>query len=165
MVEPFTVSTPCWETLPPAVTLSPPVTVAGPSTAVEPETTVMAPPTVYNQGTASLSYPIIIPPGRKGVQPQLAVTYDSGSGNGWLGVGWNLAVPTIEDTAIHAVFASTFNKIVGAADFKAGKAKDVAGITMGGNTITVKFAQIDPNLIQETTSSWSGDGALCSGVL
>ena len=48
--------------------------------------------------------------------------------------------------AIHAVFASTFTKIVGAADFKAGKVQDLAGVTVSGNKVTVKFATLDPNM-------------------
>jgi hypothetical protein len=47
-------------------------------------------------GDARLSYPIELPPGRNGHQPQLAIQYDSSRGNGWLGVGWDLAVPSVE---------------------------------------------------------------------
>jgi RHS repeat-associated protein len=57
---------------------------------------MIAPPTANSQGTANLSYPIEIPPGRLGMQPNLAITYDSQRGNGWLGVGWDLAISTIE---------------------------------------------------------------------
>ncbi len=47
-------------------------------------------------GRAGTSIPIAVPPGRKGVQPSLALTYSSASRNGWLGVGWNLDVGYIE---------------------------------------------------------------------
>jgi len=57
---------------------------------------MIAPPEPNNRGTANLSYPIIVPPGRKGVQPKLAITYSSDAKNGPLGVGWNVAIPTIE---------------------------------------------------------------------
>jgi RHS repeat-associated protein len=57
---------------------------------------LIAPPTPSSKGTANLSHPIEVPPGRRGMQPGLAITYDSDGGNGWLGVGWNLAIPTIE---------------------------------------------------------------------
>jgi RHS repeat-associated protein len=56
---------------------------------------LIAPPSGNNQGTNQLSYPIEVPPGRHGMQPKLAVNYDSSRGNGWMGVGWNLATPTI----------------------------------------------------------------------
>src|SRR5690242_181129 len=46
-------------------------------------------------GTGSLSVPIAVSPGRSGFGPQLSLTYDSGSGNGVFGVGWNLALPAI----------------------------------------------------------------------
>ena len=57
--------------------------------------TLIAPPSTTNDGDNRLSYPIEVPPGRLSMQPNLAVTYDSAAGNGWLGVGWNLATPTI----------------------------------------------------------------------
>jgi hypothetical protein len=42
-----------------------------------------------------LTIPIYASPGRSGFGPQLAITYDSGSGNGPFGLGWNLSLPTI----------------------------------------------------------------------
>ena len=53
------------------------------------------PPTANQEGTANLSFPIWIPAGRGGMQPSLALSYSSGGGNGWLGVGWDLSVPTV----------------------------------------------------------------------
>ncbi len=47
-------------------------------------------------GTMSYSIPIEVAPGRKGMQPNLALTYRSSSGNGWLGVGWDLDIGAIE---------------------------------------------------------------------
>ncbi|QFZ21108.1 SpvB/TcaC N-terminal domain-containing protein [Saccharothrix syringae] len=52
-------------------------------------------PAANNMGDARLSYPLELPPGRAGVQPSLAVQYGSAAGNGWLGVGWDLATPAI----------------------------------------------------------------------
>jgi RHS repeat-associated protein len=46
-------------------------------------------------GTGSLSVPIAVSPARSGFGPQLSLSYDSGSGNGVFGVGWNLSVPAI----------------------------------------------------------------------
>lgn len=46
-------------------------------------------------GTGSLSVPIFTSPGRSGFGPQLSLSYDSGSGNGPFGFGWNLSVPCI----------------------------------------------------------------------
>ncbi|HUG84759.1 MAG TPA: SpvB/TcaC N-terminal domain-containing protein, partial [Euzebya sp.] len=50
------------------------------------------PPQATNQGNAELGYPLLVPPGRADVQPDLALTYDSSGGNGWVGVGWDLGV-------------------------------------------------------------------------
>ncbi|GAB7044697.1 MULTISPECIES: SpvB/TcaC N-terminal domain-containing protein [Catenuloplanes] len=52
-------------------------------------------PGATHTGDARLSYPIEVPPGRAGLQPQLQMGYSSAGGNGWLGVGWDMAVPSI----------------------------------------------------------------------
>ncbi len=46
-------------------------------------------------GTGSLTIPIPMSPGRSGFGPQLALSYDSGSGNGPFGFGWNLSLPAV----------------------------------------------------------------------
>lgn len=46
-------------------------------------------------GTGSMTVPIAVSPGRAGFGPQLSLSYDSGSGNGPFGFGWNLALPAI----------------------------------------------------------------------
>lgn len=56
---------------------------------------LIAPPQVNNRGTAALSYPIEVPPGRQGLTPSLSLSYNSAGGDGWLGVGWDLSVPSV----------------------------------------------------------------------
>ncbi|OLB80539.1 MAG: hypothetical protein AUI14_06360 [Actinobacteria bacterium 13_2_20CM_2_71_6] len=56
---------------------------------------LIAPPAASNAGAARLGYPIEVPPGRGGIAPQLSVAYDSTGGNGWLGLGWDVALPAI----------------------------------------------------------------------
>lgn len=46
---------------------------------------------VSASGSAQYTIPIWTPPGPKGIQPNLALVYDSRSGIGTLGVGWQLA--------------------------------------------------------------------------
>jgi hypothetical protein len=53
---------------------------AGPGDGVN----LIAAPQPDSGGTAKLSYPIDVPLGRNGMQPQLAVQYDSGNGDGWM---------------------------------------------------------------------------------
>ena len=46
-------------------------------------------------GTGSMTVPIATSPGRSGFGPQLALSYDSGAGNGPYGFGWSLSLPSI----------------------------------------------------------------------
>lgn len=46
-------------------------------------------------GTGSMTVPIATSPGRSGFGPQLALSYDSGAGNGPFGFGWSLSLPAI----------------------------------------------------------------------
>ncbi|MEQ4720640.1 SpvB/TcaC N-terminal domain-containing protein [Nonomuraea sp. B19D2] len=46
-------------------------------------------------GTGTLTVPVVTSPGRAGFGAQLALSYDSGRGNGPLGFGWSLGVPAI----------------------------------------------------------------------
>ena len=46
-------------------------------------------------GTGSMSVPVMVTPGRSGFGPQLSLSYDSGSGKGVFGFGWNISLPSI----------------------------------------------------------------------
>lgn len=46
---------------------------------------------VDNKGAANCTIPLKIAPGRGGMEPKLALVYNSGSDNGPLGVGWSLS--------------------------------------------------------------------------
>lgn len=59
------------------------------------EMTIISPPEVSQKGDANVSYPIKIPAGRKGMQPNIAIQYSNEGGNGWLGKGWNINIPAI----------------------------------------------------------------------
>ncbi len=51
---------------------------------------------VLNSGSATESIPLKLPPGTGGMTPQVALVYDSGSGNGELGIGWSLPVASLQ---------------------------------------------------------------------
>ena len=63
----------------------------------------IAPPEGGPSGSATLDFPLVVPPGRQGMQPELAVRYDSSAVNGWLGVGWDLQLPSIEISTLFGV--------------------------------------------------------------
>jgi RHS repeat-associated protein len=46
-------------------------------------------------GTGSMTVPLAASPGRAGFGPQLALSYNSGAGNGPFGFGWSLSLPSI----------------------------------------------------------------------
>jgi hypothetical protein len=46
-------------------------------------------------GTGNFSVPIAVPSGRGGFQPQLALVYSTGTGNGPFGLGWRLNLPGV----------------------------------------------------------------------
>jgi len=53
-------------------------------------------PQINNQGDANMNLPLVFPPGRNGLEPNLSISYNNNGGNGILGLGWNLNVPFIE---------------------------------------------------------------------
>ncbi|NAW50576.1 hypothetical protein GNY06_03975, partial [Elizabethkingia argentiflava] len=55
----------------------------------------MPAPVANSQGTVSSSLPLKLPSGRQGLSPDLSISYNSEGGNGWLGLGWDLSVPSI----------------------------------------------------------------------
>lgn len=46
-------------------------------------------------GTGNLTLPITVPAGRNGLQPELALSYSTGQGNGPAGLGWSVPVPGV----------------------------------------------------------------------
>jgi len=59
-------------------------------------TSVSAPTNNTFAGSASFSIPIQVLPGRLGVAPSVTLSYSSMGGNGFLGVGWNLDMGSIQ---------------------------------------------------------------------
>jgi RHS repeat-associated protein len=53
-------------------------------------------PFTSNSGVAKKDIPIIVPQGRKGIEPRISIKYNSNSQNGWLGIGWTLDMGAIQ---------------------------------------------------------------------
>lgn len=60
-------------------------------------------------GRAQTSVPIFMPPGRRGLTPQVALNYSSSGGNSLLGVGWSIATAGIERSTKKGV--PTYNDV------------------------------------------------------
>jgi uncharacterized protein (TIGR02594 family) len=54
-------------------------------------------------GAAQNKIPIIVPPGRGGIAPNLAIRYYSYRHNGWVGLGWDLDLGVIQRATKHGV--------------------------------------------------------------
>ena len=52
-------------------------------------------PTANNSGDARLAYPLELPKGRHGLQPDLSIAYNSAGGSGWAGAGWDVSAPSV----------------------------------------------------------------------
>ena len=74
-----------------------------------------APETNLYVGTATTSIPIQLPPGRKNLTPQLALTYTSGGGPSPYGYGWDLPLGRIQRSSKHGVL--TCGNLTHAEDF------------------------------------------------
>jgi RHS repeat-associated protein len=57
---------------------------------------LVQPPDANSQGSAQLVHPIRLPKARGAYQPDLRLSYDSWAGNGWVGVGWELPVSSVQ---------------------------------------------------------------------
>nr|WP_228530548.1 MULTISPECIES: toxin TcdB middle/N-terminal domain-containing protein [Myxococcaceae] len=66
---------------------------------------LISPPAGNGLGTARVGFALQLPAGRGAHNPSLALAYDSTAGNGWVGVGWDLSVSSVQvDTRFGAPF-------------------------------------------------------------
>lgn len=61
-------------------------------------------------------------------------------------VKWSIEY-SLKTTVLNAVFANTFNKIEGAAEYVEGKVDEVSGIVIDGNNIEIKFKELAPDAL------------------
>jgi hypothetical protein len=71
--------------------------------------------TVYT-GAVGYGIPIAVPPGRNGMQPNIALSYNSYAGNGWVGVGWDIDMGSIQRSTKLGVDYSGDDFMVGSED-------------------------------------------------
>jgi RHS repeat-associated protein len=63
-------------------------------------------------GASSDSIPIVVPPGRNGIEPSLSLFYNSYAKNGWVGVGWSLEMGSIQRSTKNGISYSSAEFIV-----------------------------------------------------
>lgn len=56
---------------------------------------MIAPPSANSNGNAAFSFELKLPPNRQGMQSTLGINYNNGGGNSWLGIGWDISIPSI----------------------------------------------------------------------
>lgn len=56
---------------------------------------LMQAPAAVQTGEGNASFPIQLPAGRQGMQPQLGLSYNSDGGSSWVGYGWNISLPSV----------------------------------------------------------------------
>ncbi len=61
-------------------------------------------------------------------------------------VPWNIEY-SLKTTVLNSVFRSTFEAIEGAAAYLDGSAEHISGITVDGNTVTLKFEKVAPDAL------------------
>ncbi|MFA5144020.1 MAG: toxin TcdB middle/N-terminal domain-containing protein [Candidatus Omnitrophota bacterium] len=81
-------------------------------------------------GRASVNVPIVVSPGRGNVQPEIGLTYTSGGGNSWCGVGWDLSIGSIERSTRKGVPSYDNSKDIFTATFS-GVQSDLVSIGNG----------------------------------
>ncbi|MDP3791310.1 MAG: toxin TcdB middle/N-terminal domain-containing protein [Candidatus Omnitrophota bacterium] len=81
-------------------------------------------------GRASAGIPIVVSPGRGNIQPEVALSYTSGGGNSWCGVGWDLSIGSIERSTRKGVPAYNDSSDVFVATFS-GVQSDLVSIGSG----------------------------------
>jgi cytoskeletal protein RodZ len=65
-----------------------------------------------NSGAAITSIPIVVPPGRKGMVPNISLNYNSNSQNGWTSMGWSLDMGAIQRSTKRGVNYSANDYVV-----------------------------------------------------
>ncbi|KAL3467024.1 hypothetical protein BJX64DRAFT_284173 [Aspergillus heterothallicus] len=108
-------------------------------------------------GTMSLSLPVYTSPGRSGFGPKLALSYDSGSGDGMFGVGWQLSTLSISRKTSKGIpkydgsdvfVLSSFDDLVPAQAVMGG---DVVEDHVGMDGVAYRVQQYKPRVETEVT--------------
>jgi RHS repeat-associated protein len=112
---------------------------------------LIATPEANAQGTAQLAFPFRLPPARGAYQPDLRLTYDSSSGNGWVGIGWDLPVSSIQiDTRFGVAPAAVEPRYVldGAQLVPTGESARCEGTTEQGSLYRERIARTFARIVR-----------------
>ena len=80
-----------------------------------------------NMGSMSYAVPLTLPAGYASATPSLALSYDSGGGNGVVGMGWSIDAPSIERTTLRG-----YPRYVAADEFAADRSEQLVRVSTSG---------------------------------
>ena len=119
-------------------------------------------PSVFT-GSVSTKIPLIAPPGRGGIAPNLALNYSSSSKNGWIGVGWSLGMGSIQRSAKNGMDCDGNDYVASAS----GGTSELIAVNIDGEGYGEYSAKIESSFSKYTklnNNSWelkSKDGSTC----
>ncbi len=105
-------------------------------------------------GGVSAGFPILIPPGRNGVVPNLKISHNRGV-NGWLGVGWSLDIGSIQRSSKFGINYQSTDFVA----FKDGSSADLVarsdwGTSYYGSKIEGSFSKFYFDTTNNLRSGW-----------
>jgi hypothetical protein len=103
-----------------------------------------------SMGLMSYGVPIELPAGHNGHSPSLRLAYSSGSGNSSVGIGWSLAVPSIERMTVRGVPRYTTDDLMAA-----GGSDELVPVERGADRIVYR-ARFEGGFVRYT---WFHPGA------
>ncbi|WP_158511670.1 SpvB/TcaC N-terminal domain-containing protein [Bradyrhizobium sp. CCGE-LA001] len=103
------------------------------------------------RGTARLSVPLGIDAVRGGVVPELSLNYESGSGNGPFGIGWNVAAPAISRRTDKGI--PRYEDEIGSDRFMAAGSDELVRLVDGAGEAVLRYHSLDGELISSPPAS------------
>ncbi|RPI79750.1 MAG: hypothetical protein EHM45_01695, partial [Desulfobacteraceae bacterium] len=103
-------------------------------------------------GSAGYKVPIAVPPGRNGLAPSLALTYNSYRGLSWVGMGWDLNLGCIRRSTKRSV---DYNADDFVADSNGSSEELISAVSWGANYYRAKIEEGFTKYFRNGTDGWT----------